>query len=217
MDSGWRRHVSCAGDGHRAGSLVLEERVHAGGSRPWRQDRRIHCHCLDRAEKAENLCRHGVIRPTSNGHAFEHADGTPYYMLGDTWWLTPTFRFRWTEDDTSHPMGPEATFKDMVKFRRTQGFNAIAMIAAWPNWANDGKPNLFMDDADKTMIRSAWAAPKTGSAKDQHNEGGKPFRFLAACRGSRMFRGRGPRESQLLPIPRQEDRLFEFPGVHSVH
>ena len=75
-------------------------------------------------------------------------------------------------------MGPEATFKDMVKFRRTQGFNAIAMIAAWPNWANDGKPaNLFMDDADKTMIRSAWADPKTGSAKDQHNEGGKPFLF----------------------------------------
>src|ERR1035441_1403517 len=26
------------------------------------------------AEKAENLCRRGVLRPTANGHAFEHAD-----------------------------------------------------------------------------------------------------------------------------------------------
>ncbi|MFB3777999.1 MAG: DUF4038 domain-containing protein [Bryobacteraceae bacterium] len=130
------------------------------------------------AEKAENLCRRGLLRPTKNGHAFEQADGTPFFMLGDTWWSTPTFRFRWTEDDTPHPMGPEATFKDMVRFRKAQGFNTIAMLAAWPNWANDGRPaNLRMNDADKTLIRSAWADPKTGSAKDQHNEGGKPFLF----------------------------------------
>ncbi len=130
------------------------------------------------AEKAENLCRRGLLRPTTNGHAFEQADGTPFFMLGDTWWSTPTFRFRWTEDDTPHPMGPEATFKDMVKFRRAQGFNAIAMIAAWPNWANDGRPSsLVMDDAEKTLIRQAWADRKTGSAKDQHNEGGRPFLF----------------------------------------
>ena len=25
-----------------------------------------------------------AIRPTANGHAFEYADGTPYFMLGDT-------------------------------------------------------------------------------------------------------------------------------------
>jgi hypothetical protein len=130
------------------------------------------------AEKAENLCRRGLLRPTANGHAFEHADGTPFFLLGDTWWSTPTFRFRWTEDDTPHPMGPEATFKDMVRFRKAQGFNSIAMIAAWPNWANDGRPaNLVANDAEKTLLRSAWADPKTGSAKDQHNEGSRPFLF----------------------------------------
>jgi hypothetical protein len=130
------------------------------------------------AEKAQNPCRRGLLRPTANGHAFEHADGTPFFLLGDTWWSAPTFRFRWTEDDTPHAMGPEATFKDMVKFRKAQGFNSIAMLAAWPNWANDGKPaTLVANDAEKTLLRSAWADPKTGSAKDQHNEGGRPFLF----------------------------------------
>jgi hypothetical protein len=129
-------------------------------------------------EKAANLCRRGFLRATPNGHAFEHADGTPFLMIGDTWWSAPTYRFRWTADDVRHPMGPEATFKDMVRFRKEQGFNAIAMLAAFPNWANDGKPpNLAMADAEKTLIRSAWPMPGTGSAKDQHNEGGLPFLF----------------------------------------
>jgi hypothetical protein len=130
------------------------------------------------AEKAENLCRRGFLRPTPNGHAFEHVDGTPFLLLGDTWWSTPSYRFKWTEDDTPHPMGPEATFKDMVKFRRAQGFNSVAMIAGFPNWRDDGKPaNLAMDNAEKTLIRSAWPDPGTKSAKDQHNEGGQAFLF----------------------------------------
>lgn len=130
------------------------------------------------AEKAANICRRGFLRATRNGHAFEQADGTPFLLLGDTWWSTPSFRFRWTADDAQHPMGPEATFKDMVRFRKAQGYNCVAMIAAFPNWANDGKPfNLTMDDADKTLIRSAWEDPKTKSAKDQHNEGGQAFLF----------------------------------------
>ena len=83
-------------------------------------------------EKAENACRRGPIRATPNGHAFQYADGTPFFLLGDTWWSTATFRFRWTDDDAAHPMGPQATFKDLLRFRKAQGFNAIAMIAAFP-------------------------------------------------------------------------------------
>ena len=130
------------------------------------------------AEKAENICRRGFLRPTPNGHAFEHADGTPFFLLGDTWWSVPSYRFRWTEDDTSHPMGPEATFKDMVKFRKAQSFNSLALLAAFPNWRDDGKPaNIVMNDGEKTLIRSAWMDPGTKSAKDQHNEGGQAFMF----------------------------------------
>jgi hypothetical protein len=129
-------------------------------------------------EKSGNICRRGFLRPTPNGHAFEHADGTPFFLLGDTWWSTPSYRFRWTEDDTGHPMGPEATFKDMVRFRKAQGFNSIAMLAAFPNWRDDGKPaSIVMNDAEKTVIRLAWPDPGTKSAKDQHNEGGQAFLF----------------------------------------
>ena len=48
----------------------------------------------------ENPTRRGFVRTTKNGHALEFADGTPYYMLGDTWWATPTWQFPWYDDET---------------------------------------------------------------------------------------------------------------------
>ncbi|MFZ5833585.1 MAG: DUF5060 domain-containing protein, partial [Planctomycetota bacterium] len=62
------------------------------------------------AEKQQNPCRRGMIQATPNGHAFQYADGTPYFLLGDTWWATPTFRFPWRDDDRQYPIGPEAGF-----------------------------------------------------------------------------------------------------------
>ena len=118
---GRRQDLSRPGDGDRARSLVLDQRVRAADPGLGGKTGRFVAVAWTEAEKAENLCRRGFLRPTPNGHAFEHADGTPFFMLGDTWWSTPTFRFRWTEDDTPHPMGPEATFKDMVKFRKGSG------------------------------------------------------------------------------------------------
>src|SRR5262249_7680564 len=38
------------------------------------------------AEKALVPTRRGFIQPTVNGHAFQYADGTPFFLLGDTWW-----------------------------------------------------------------------------------------------------------------------------------
>ncbi len=154
------------------------------------------------AEKAENICRRGFIQPTANGHALQHPDGTPFFLLADTWWSTPTFRYRWTEDDVSHPMGPEATFKDMVRFRKAQGYNGIAMIAGFPNWANDGKPaTIRLNDAEKTLVRSAWGQPGTNSAKDMHNEGGRPF----------LFPGRVPGYEDLYPdVDRINPAYFHY-------
>ncbi|GAI55316.1 unnamed protein product, partial [marine sediment metagenome] len=47
------------------------------------------------SEKQANPNRRGFLRATANGHALEYADGTPCFLLGDTWWATPTFRHRW--------------------------------------------------------------------------------------------------------------------------
>ena len=65
-------------------------------------------------QKAENPSRRGMILSSSNGHAFQYADGTPFFLIGDTWWATPTFRFRWHDDDTIRQLGPEAGFKEFV-------------------------------------------------------------------------------------------------------
>jgi hypothetical protein len=131
----------------------------------------------DEASKKENPCRRGMVRASANGHAFEYADGTPFFLLGDTWWSTATFRYRWRDDDKARPIGPRAGFKDYVRFRRKQRFNCFAMIAAFPNWANDGKPNRLKAN-DGTILRAAWRQPGTKSAKDMHDEdGNRAFLF----------------------------------------
>ncbi|MHC4573158.1 MAG: apiosidase-like domain-containing protein [Planctomycetota bacterium] len=129
------------------------------------------------ARKWENPCRRGMIKPSANGHAFEYADGTPFFLLGDTWWSAGTFRYPWHEIDRPRPIGPEAGFKDYVRFRRKQGFNCIAMIAAFPNWANDDKPPAFKT-SDGTQLRSAWPQAGTKSAKNMTDQkGNRAFLF----------------------------------------
>ena len=58
------------------------------------------------AEKRQNPVRRGFLRSTPNHHALEQADGTPFFILGDTWWATGTNCFRWYDDDRSRPIGP---------------------------------------------------------------------------------------------------------------
>ncbi len=140
-------------------------------------------------EKEENPCRRGMIRATANGHAFEHADGTPFFLLGDTWWATPTSRYRWDDDEAPRPMGPAAGFKDYVRFRRAQGYNCIAMIAAFPNWANDGKP-ARLNAPDGTVLRAAWPQAGTRSAKEMADEEG---------RRAFLFPGKVPGFEEIIP------------------
>ena len=139
------------------------------------------------AEKNENPCRRGMIGATANGHAFEYADGTPYFLLGDTWWSVPTFRYRWNNDNKQRPIGPNAGFKDYVRFRRKQKFNCIAMIAAFPNWSNDDKP-ATLKMPDETVLRSAWKQAGTESAKDMHDENGnRAFLFPGKIPGYEKY------------------------------
>ena len=109
--------------------------------------------------------RRGFIRETPNQHALEFADGTPFFAIGDTWYATATNRFKWNDDERERQIGPEAGFKDYVRYRQSQGFNWLNIIAAFPNWAPDGASwHLVMNDADHTPVRSAWLEFGTGSA-----------------------------------------------------
>lgn len=130
------------------------------------------------AEKQQNTLRRGFLRPTPNHHALEQADGTPFFVIGDTWYSVGTNRFRWYDDDHERPLGPQAGFKDYVRYRKAQGFNWVNVIAAFPNWETDALPwHIVMNDPERTTVRSAWLEFGTGSAKNMDNEGGRPFAF----------------------------------------
>ncbi len=128
------------------------------------------------AELAENPNRRGMVQMSGDRRGLEYADGTPFFLIGDTWWSVPSYRFPLELPDNPKPPGPGATLNDLVHHRKAQGYNCVGLIAAQPAWANDGKPPLIQME-DGTWVRAAWKQPGTESAKDMHNEGGRPFEF----------------------------------------
>jgi hypothetical protein len=141
-------------------------------------------------EKTQNLCRRGFLRPTGNRHAFELADGTPFFWLADMWLAAATQYYPWREDDKEYPLGPEMGFKDMVRFRKAQGYNGITLIACFPNWAIDRLP-AWAETEDGTVLRRSWYEHgnmlekdgKKNRSKDMRNEGGRPFAFPGPVKG----------------------------------
>ncbi len=163
-------------------------------------------------EKRRNICRRGFVRATPNGHAFQHADGTPFFLLADTWWSASTFRYPLGEDGSEHPHGPDMTLQDALRYRAAQGYNGIAVIAAFPAWANDGRPTDLVAP-DGTCLRSAWTQAGTDSAKDMHDESGnRPFRFPGRVPG---FEGVFPDVDRPVPAYFQHlDRTIDCMNAH---
>ena len=82
------------------------------------------------------LFRHGFLGVHPSGRAFAHADGTPFFWLGDTVWSV-----------TAH--GEREEWARYLSVRREQGFN-VAQIGALPQWDASGAPRRepFERDAD---------------------------------------------------------------------
>jgi hypothetical protein len=64
------------------------------------------------------LRQHGPMRVAPDHRHFEHADGTPFFWLGDTWWMGLCNRLRWPED-----------FQQLAADRVRKGFTVIQIIA----------------------------------------------------------------------------------------
>ncbi len=64
------------------------------------------------------LYAHGPVRVAGDRRHFEHEDGTPFFWLGDTWWMGLCRRMRW-------PTG----FKQLAADRKRKGFNVVQIVA----------------------------------------------------------------------------------------
>lgn len=125
-------------------------------------------------EKKENPNRRGFIRPTPNGHALQYADGTPFFFIGDTWWAASTWRYPLTgqaPDENWNPGPQNHSLENMIRYRQKQGYNSVAMIAAYPNWNADEFPASYIDKKG-IGIRQAWEKFGSSTAKDMHDENG---------------------------------------------
>jgi len=111
----------------------------------------------DEDEVAENPNRRGFVRATPNGHALQYADGTPFFMVGDTWLAGSTWRlpYRNTTAPTDYVPGPGIGFEDAVAYRKSQGFNSVSMIASFPNWESDTHASTYADE-NGIFVRNAW-------------------------------------------------------------
>ena len=81
------------------------------------------------------LYGHGQLRVTKNKRHFEHADGTPFFWLGDTWWKGLCKRLPWEG------------FQELTADRKEKGFTVIQIVCGTypdelgllkPSWENEG-------------------------------------------------------------------------------
>jgi hypothetical protein len=181
----------------RSGSNRPDDRGLNGGSG------RLRAVAWTEAEKRENPNRRGFVRPTANGHALEHADGTPFFLLGDTWLAASTWRlpFRGVRPAPAYEPASGIGFEEAVAYRKRQGFNSISFISAFPNWDADHRGATFAN-ADGVYLRNAWekfghwaadaristADGALTTAKDMADEDGNPpFEVLAGREGLADF------------------------------
>lgn len=113
---------------------------------PLQGDYKFHVKCTDAANAdlngheqalsvtaytADNpLLKHGFLRVSENNRHFEHADGTPFLWLGDTWWKGLCKRMTWDG------------FQELTADRKAKGFNAVQIVCGpYP---------------DETMMEASW-------------------------------------------------------------
>ena len=65
-----------------------------------------------------SLFKHGPLRVSANRRYLEHLDGTPFFWLGDTWWMGLCKRLQWPGE-----------FQQLTADRVAKGFSVIQIVA----------------------------------------------------------------------------------------
>ncbi|MBL9128131.1 MAG: DUF4038 domain-containing protein [Verrucomicrobiales bacterium] len=91
---------------------------------------------------ANPLLKHGFVAVAADARHFEHADGTAFLWLGDTWWKNLCKRLSWED------------FRELTADRKAKGFNVVQIVCGpYPDenmmearWENEGgKPYTKID------------------------------------------------------------------------
>ena len=69
-------------------------------------------------ESTNPLYRRGPVRVRADRRHFQHEDGTPFFWLGDTWWMGLCRRLSWPQD-----------FQRLTADRVRKGFNVVQIVA----------------------------------------------------------------------------------------
>ncbi len=119
----------------------------------------------------ENPNRRGIIGATANGHALQYADGTPFFLTGDTWWAASTWRlpFKGIQPSEDYEPGPGISFEELISYRKKQKYNCISMIAAYPNWDTDELSYRHWDE-NGVCVRTAWEKWGVMASNNQNQE-----------------------------------------------
>ena len=99
----------------------------------------------------------------------EQADGTPFFVIGDTWYATGANRFKWYDDERERPMGPTAGFKDYVRHRKAQGYNKTQDIRSYEGWAYCARQTLAFRTHEVSKagnMRLRWGDAKASISSD---------------------------------------------------
>lgn len=64
------------------------------------------------------LYQRGFVQVAADKRHFQYADGTPFFWLGDTWWMGLCHRLHWPDD-----------VKKLAADRKAKGFNVIQIVA----------------------------------------------------------------------------------------
>ncbi|NJN82357.1 MAG: DUF4038 domain-containing protein [Caldilineaceae bacterium] len=90
------------------------------------------------------LLRHGPVSTSADGHSLAHADGTPFFWLGDTAW-------------NGVLKAQPADWDQYLETRREQGFTAIqAVITHWRSFPEDAVGEKAFDGLESIQINPAF-------------------------------------------------------------
>ena len=215
---GWRRCFSRARSGHRnPGEWTWQSGSNQKDAGLNNQRGSFTAVAWSEAEKESVPARRGMIEATPNGHALQYADGTPYLLLGDTWYAAATFRFQMVRRRPGAPHRPgggvqglcapakEPGLQQRGHHRRVsklgQRLAAVGRLVRQEREHRRCARRGWTKATLPIMCRATSGTPKTCPTK-------AAARFCSPARFpgyEQVYPGCGPHQPGIFQIPRPED------------